>query len=257
MAGTLTDYWLIARDIPQSVAQVRKDPTVARQTEYYLDHIGDVKSADELINNRRLFEYAMKAHGLEDMIYAKAFMAKILKEGRDDPEAFVNQLADQRYKDFAETFDFVRYGAATTSFTKTQKGVVDRYLRQTLEQNAGSSNEAVRLALYFERKAPNLNSVTEILADKALSRVARASLGLPESLAASDIDSQIALLEKRIDIADFKDPQKLSKFIERFTVMWDMTNPSGVDNMAAGLLFGGTQSFGLSADLMLAIQKSK
>ncbi len=257
MVGTLTDYKLIARDIPRSVAQVRSDPAVARETEYYLAHIGDVKSADDLVSNRRLFEYAMKAHGLEDMIYAKAFMAKILDEGHDDPEAFVNKLTDKRYQDFAETFDFTRYGAATTSFTKTQQGVVDRYLRQTLELNAGNSNEAVRLALYFERKAPELNSVTEILADKALSRVVRAALGLPESLATTDLDHQIALIESRVDIADFTDPEKLSKFIERFTVMWDMANPSGVDNAVAGLLFGGTSSYGLSADLMLAIQKFK
>ncbi len=258
MVGTLTDYSLIARDIQRSITQVRSDPIVARETEYYLKNIGNVKTIDDFVNDRRLFQYAMKAHGLEDMTYAKAFMVKVLKEGRDDSDAFANKLADKRYLEFAKTFDFNRYTTAATTFTRAQQGVVDRYLRQTLEENAGSSNEGVRLALYFQRKAPDLQSVTEILADKAMAQVVRVAFGLPASFAAADLDHQIQMYKEKIDVADFADPDKLTKFIGRFAAMWDMSNgSSGTAAATAGLLFGGTQSFGLSADLMIAIQKYK
>jgi hypothetical protein len=48
----------------------------------------------------------------------------------------------------------------------------------------------VRLALYFERTAPELDSVYGILADTALYEVVRTALGIPAEIAASDIDKQ-------------------------------------------------------------------
>ena len=41
-----------------------------------------------------------------------------------------------------------------------------------------------------------------------------------------DIDRQIALIEDRLDIEDFKDSDKLAEFIDRFTNLWDVNNSS-------------------------------
>ena len=92
------------------------------------------------------------------MTYAKAFMRKVLTEGIDKRDSFANRLADTRYREFVETFNFARYGDDhDRSSTRTRQGTVDRYVRQTLEEDAGAQNEGVRLALYFERKAPSID----------------------------------------------------------------------------------------------------
>ena len=83
----------------------------------------------------------------------------------------------------------------------------------------------MRLALYFERKAPGLTSFYQVLADPALAQVVRTALGLPDSFASADIDKQVALFESKIDIADLKDPEKLSKFMQRFTSLWEIIEP--------------------------------
>ncbi len=251
MIGTLTGYQLAVRDLPRSLEIVRSDPFVERETEYYLETIGNVRSIDELVQDNRLFTYAMKAHGLEELSYAKALMVKVLEGGRDDRDAFVNSLMDQRYREFAETFDFKRYDTAATSFTRAQQGVVDRYLRQQLEENAGAENEGVRLALYFERKAPLLTTTEGILADQALSKVVRSALQIPEATAFLDIDKQVAMIEKQLDIEGFSDPEFLSDFINRFVNLWDAANPpaSPLDQ-----LFGGGPASGVSTDLLLTIQ---
>ena len=59
----------------------------------------------------RLYHYAMKAYGLEDMAYAKAFMKKVLESDLSDPKSFVNKLIDKRYREFAAAFSF--NGSAT------------------------------------------------------------------------------------------------------------------------------------------------
>jgi Protein of unknown function (DUF1217) len=183
-------------------------------------------------------------------------MVKVLKGGRDDADAFANKLADRRYVEFAGTFDFSRHGALATSFSKAQQGVVDKYLRQTLEESAGANNEGVRLSLYFQRKAPSVKSVTELLGDRALAAVTRTALGLPASTALLDIDKQISLIEAKLDVKDFADPAKLSKFIDRFTVLYDIENPAQNQSGGIGLLFDQAAA-GVSGNLMLAIQNLK
>ena len=257
MLNTFLDYQLIARDVEKALSRTQKEPSVQRDTDYYLENISKVKTIEDFVKDDRLFRYAMKAHGLADMTYAKAFMVKVLKEGIDDSESFANSLSDQKYKAFAETFNFARFGETTTIFEKTRQGTVDRYVRQTLEEDAGVSNEGVRLALYFERKAPDIESMYGVLADGALSKVVRTSLGLPESFAMLDIDKQVEYLEKKIDIEDFKDPEALSKFLTRFTSMWEISNPtaSPISNMT--VLFGQPTEFGISTDVLLTLQRLK
>ncbi len=48
----------------------------------------------------------MKAYGLEDMTYAKAFMKQVLESDLSDPNSFANRLSDPRYKEFAAAFNF-------------------------------------------------------------------------------------------------------------------------------------------------------
>jgi Protein of unknown function (DUF1217) len=255
MVSTYTNYQLVSRDLARSISNVKNEPMVARETKYYIENIAKVKSIEDFVSDRRLLNYAMKAHGLGDMSYAKAFVAKVLKEGRDERDSFVNRLADPRYSDFAETFDFSRHGELATSFTKAQQGVVDKYIRQTLEEKAGADNEGVRLSLYFQRKAPKLTTVTQILADKAVATVVRTALGIPASTALLNIDKQVEQLSKRIDIKDFSDPEKLSKFISRFAVLWDVENAPQDQSSGPGLLFNQSAAQGLSGNLIMALQK--
>ena len=251
MISTFTGYQMAVRDLPRSLEVVQSDQLVKRETDYYLENIGNVKSIEDLVEDDRLFRYAMKAHGLEEMNYAKALVTKVFEEGRDESDAFVNRMADGRYRDLAETFDFSRYGSATTSFDRAQQGVVDKYLRQQLEENAGATNEGVRLALYFERKAPGLNNVEEILADRALSTVVRQALQIPEATAFLDIDKQIEMLEEQVDVSTFSDPEELSKFIDRFVNIWDAQN--GAPDPALEL-FNQGPAYGVSTNMLLTIQ---
>jgi hypothetical protein len=370
LISTYTSYQLITRDIERSLNRVQKQPLVERDTKYYLENITKVKSIEEFVSNTRLFNYAMKAHGLADMAYAKAFMKKVLTEGIKEPNSFANKLTDKRYAEFAKTYNFAAYGQdaaiynptqqttamryqleavkagvlptnpiliqqtkdylagikkitsideflanddiyayalkawglaeklgdkqfirkvleggvadpasfankqtdgkwasfatafnfaelgeKTTTYNPAQHRAVDMYLRQTLEENAGAQNEGVRLALYFQRKAPTLKNAYQVLSDPALGKVVRTALGLPESMAQADVDQQAKLLAKRIDFKDFEDPEKLGKFLARFSAMWELNNraPAAVARTAG--LFSQPAQFGLSTDALLALQQ--
>ena len=370
--STYTSYNLITRDIDKSLERVEKQPLVARDTKYFQENIGKINTVDEFVNDSRLFNYAMKAFGLQDMAYAKAFMKKALNEGIRDRDSFANKLADKRYvafvqafnfeangslttkyntardatisnytsrvtangalpltqlhKDatehfrsnignvkslddllndpklidyalrafsieglglsrtdiekfvlggvedknspankhanenvakFVTAFDFVKLGEKTTSHIVAQHETVANYLRQTLEENAGASNEGVRLALYFERKAPEITSFYSVLADPALATVVRTALGLPSSIAQADLDRQVQMMEKRLDVEDFQNPKALEKFMRRFSAMWEISNPATTPASAAMALFSPPAEFGISPNTLAAIALMK
>lgn len=259
MNTTLISLKTITRDMDASLERVSARADVQREIEYYDKTIGDIKTPEQFVADTRLFNFAMRAHGLEDMSYAKAFMLKVLKEGHDSDGAFANTLSDPRYREFAQTYDFARHGETATVFTKAQQGAIDRYIVQSLETEAGQADQGVRLALYFQRKAPQLESYFEILADPAISEVVRTALGLPDSIAAIDIDKQAAIIADRLPLADLKDPAKLEKFVERFANLWQLENgtqgaipPGSPANL---LLPSGATS--VSMDLLLQIQQIK
>lgn len=253
MTSTLTSYRLIARDLDASLARKAAQPDVARETAYYKAHIGAVKSIDDLLGDRRLFAYAMKAHGLEDMTYAKAFMRKVLTEGVTDRGAFANRLADDRYVAFAKAFDFKTYGAGTTTLAAANADTTDAYLRQSLEAEAGSDDTGVRLALYFARKAPEVSSGYGVLADQALSQVVKTVLGLPDVSSAEGIARQAATIEARVDLASFQDPDKLERFVQRFSAIWDARNNAASAPVLT--LFADSSTPGLDAGVLLSLQR--
>ena len=200
------------------------------------------------MKDERVWRYAVQAFGMQELDYASAFIRKLLSDGIDRPDSLANRLTDPRFRAFVQTFDFSRYGAATTSFTRAGQGTVDRYLRQSLETQVGRDNEGVRLALYFQRKAPEISTPYALMADRALWKVTQVALGLPPSVGAG-VDRQAELIGNKLDIADLKRPDKLAAFLTRFAAKWDIAQPATEMSTGLGAMTGGGAG-AIGADLL-------
>jgi hypothetical protein len=254
---TFVSYRMLATDMTRSLARAAESPVVERESAYYLANIEKITSIDEFMGDDRIFRFAMKAFGLSDMTYAKAFMRKALEGGITSSDSFANQLTDKRYRDFVNTFNFAEFGKDTTIFDRARQGTVDNYVRQTLEESAGDENEGVRLALYFERKAANIDDPYDILADPALLKVAQVALRIPIETGTQDIDKQAALIAARLDVEDLQDPEKLQKFLTRFTSLYDVDNSTATATSPALALFVKPTEAGVGVDLLLSLQNLK
>ena len=248
-------YQFIAKDLSASLKRTAEQPVIKRESEYYLEKIKDVDTIDQFLADDRLYSFAMRASGLGEMTYAKAFIRKVLTEGIDDPESFANKLADKRYYEFAERFNFKQFGDTATIFTKARQGTVSDYVRQALEEEAGNDNEGVRLALYFKRKAPGVKSALGLLAEPALLKVTETALGL--NLSSGDLDRNVKRIEKELDISDLSDPEKLDKFLLRFTSMWELNQPTQNSISNVGLLFSQPTEVGVNQDILASLQNLK
>lgn len=256
---TLSSYLQIASNQSKWQSIAAKAPDVATQTKYFEDNIGKVKSVDEFMKDTRLFDYAMTAFGLEDLTYAKGMIKKVLEQGVSSTGSLAYTLNNSSIKAFATAFDFAAKGAETTSSSTLVDNVKSRYAEQALETDQGEQNPGVELALYFQRKAPDITNVYGILADSKILSVVQTALGISSLTTAQSIDSQASMLKSKVDLADFQDPKKLQQFISRFAAMYDYNNGGDANSQTSLLstLFDGassSSSFGVDSSLLLNVQ---
>ena len=229
------------------------------ESKYYSETIDTIETVDQLLANPRLVAYITRAFGMEGEQLSSQVLKQILTSDIDDPRSFVNLGPNTRFRAMAAAFNFDADGTAKrvvlglAQDTNAVRETQDLYIRQTMEQRAGSQNAGVRLALYFERKASSITSAYSVLADKALLEVVMTALGLPDSIAQAEVDTQAKLIANRLDFADFKDPEKVEKFISRFSALYDIKNPQQGPSVPS-LLLGDTGIVGFGQDLLTSIQ---
>lgn len=261
---TISSYLLVANDLGRWRAITAQSSDVATQTRYFKDAIGKATSIDALLKDRRLFNYAMTAFGLGDRTYAVGLMRKVLEQGVDDPKALANTLRDPNILAFAKAFDFAGKGASAISSALVDD-VAGRFVEQALQAAQGKSNPGVELALYFRERAPQATSIYGVLADRKLLKVVQTALGISPRTSSQPIDTQARLLKAKLDVADFKDPKKLSAFIARFSAMYDMENAGAASTRASsanallyGASFAGTDGpIGVDFSLILRLQNAR
>lgn len=236
--------------------QAQKDATA------YQEAIGSVDSVSELLANRNLINFVLIAKGLDPKKVSTEYLKKIFASDLNNPKSFANTETDPRFAEIASSFNFDSKGnVARLPMMGPQKQDQFRetranYLQQSLEQQQGDANPGIRLALYFQRKAGEITSAYDILADKALSEVFRTTFNLPDSMAAMPIDQQAKFVDRFMKIKDLSDPAKVEKLLGRFSAMYDIRNSESVGQAQSPLLnlFQGSGS-GLSDSTYLAIAK--
>lgn len=251
---TYVSFNNINKDLAKSLDRTAKAPDVKRETDYYLSKIESIKTVDDFLKNDRVYRYAMKAYGLEDMIYAKGMIKKILTEGTSAPRSLANRMNDPRFKTFAAAFDFATFKASATLREAAKTGTTNAFVRMQLEKNAGTENEGVRLALYFQRQASSVKSEYSILADKALLKVYQTAFDVNPMSSLLSIEKQAAQIKSKIDIKDLQDPAKVNAIIKKFTAKYDVANAqSNAASNPVLALYDNSGSVGLSPDLYNSI----
>ena len=226
-------------------------------TDYFTEHIGEVRTADDLVSDRRLLAVALGAFGLDDDIGNTFFIRKILEEGTSNPSALANKLADKTYRSFSSAFGFGEGALPRTVLSGFAEEITSSYQRSQFEVAVGEQNDDFRLALNVQRDLPEIvnGSMSEdarwysIMGSPPLRAVFETALGLPDSFAAIDIDDQLETFKEKTrsqfgfdSVAAFSDPEALDKLVQTFLLRSELEAGSGsltAANTALILLGGG------------------
>ncbi|MBY5829548.1 DUF1217 domain-containing protein [Rhizobium leguminosarum] len=227
---------------------------------YFREQMATITTASEFLADDRLVSFALEAKGLDPDDVTSDELEKMFSSDLDDEDSYVNKLDDNRFAELVGAFNFDQDGniSADPTGTVQQRGdvleTIDSYVRLTLEDDQGDSNTGVRLALYFERKAPEISNAYDILGDSALFEFFTTTFNLSSYVSNMDVDKQAEMVDNFIDMKDLSDPDKVDDLIQRFTAMYDMANGTGTTSSALSILTGSAT---ISADTLLAMAQLK
>ena len=221
---------LLKRTLTVQTATFNKSPEIVRDTDYFRATIATVKTADQLVNNRRLLSVALGAFGLDSDIDNKAFLQKILTDGTTSTTALANRLADKRYAQFAAAFGFDQTtpGTQTTGFADK---IVTAYKNREFESAVGAQDGDLRLALNAQRELADLagkpSSETvkwlTIFGNSPLRTVLQKALGVPASVGALGLDQQLNIYQTKAaavfgdsSVSQFATATKMDSLVRRF-----------------------------------------
>lgn len=204
-----------------------KSPQLSRDSTYFLENIGSISTAEELVNDRRLLGIALGAFGLQEDINSKAFIQKVLSDGTGDDQALANKLADKRYKKLSEAFGFGPGEFRKTSSPNAMRDIAARQQVQEFEIAVGNTSATMRIALNAQRELPEIieGSQSErskwftVLGLPPLREMFEVALGLPSGVGQVDIDQQVEIFRERLqstigssEVGGLADPNLMERF---------------------------------------------
>jgi len=221
-------------------------PVLERDTAYFAETIGEVKTAEDLVSDYRLLKVALGAFGLDDDLPNRAFIQKVLEEGSLDGDSFANRMVDKRYLALTEAFGF-DLGPPNTQLSDFATKIVDSYNTRQFEIAIGEQDADMRLSLALERDLGEIVGADNtangkwyaILGNEPLLTVFQTALNIPEQSAGLDIDDQVRLMRDRAknvfgdgEVAQFADPERIEDLNRLFLVR------SQIRDLSAGMSSG-------------------
>jgi hypothetical protein len=243
-----TGWTFLKRTMDRQQALLQSSPVLQRDEAYFRDRIGKVRTAEELVSDKRLLRIALTAFGLEADVNSRAFIRKVLEGGTLTEGSLANKLADKQYQKFSAAFGFGDFSVPRTRLSTFADEILGQFRARRFETAVGAQNNAFRLALNAEREVQALasRSISEtakwytLLGNAPLREVMQTALGLPKSFAAIDLDQQVAVMRDKAaaafgapTVSQFADPAKIEALVRRFHVRSDIQDRQAVATPAA------------------------
>ncbi len=254
--GGLVGWRFLQRTYDAQLQSYSTSSVNQRDTQYFLENISKVQSAEDLVSDRRLLQVALGAFGLQDDLNNRFFIQKILSDGTRADDALANRWADGRYREFSEAFglgpgDFRKTGLITNMEKISQDNLVAGF-----EVAVGQQDASMRIALYAQHALGEIaqedGSETrkwfDVLGLPPLREMMERALGLPPSFAQLDLDKQVEVFRDRLaratgsdEISQFSDAETLSRFTDTYLARNQIAEVQSITSPAqtALILLGG------------------
>ena len=231
ISSGLVGWQFLQRTYDQQLSAFNDSVEVKRDTDYFLENIGDVETAEDLVSDRRLLTVALGAFGLQDDIDNRFFIEKMLSDGTTASDALANRFTDSRYSEFSAAFGLGPGEIRGTQTPGFAEGIITQFQASSFEIATGNQDEDMRIALYSERTLPDVVSGTgsdaskwfSIMGQPPLRTLFETAFGLPEAFGQADIDFQLGEFQDRAvryfgveDPAEFADPEVLDRLVSTF-----------------------------------------
>lgn len=172
VGGGVVGFEQLRNDQDQQIERLKQSPEAARDIAYFKENISSVRSAQELVADRRLLEVALTAYGLESEIDKTAFVQRVLDEGLSEG-SLANRLNDPRWSAFVGAF---RFGDANAAYEVSAfQAAVELSFRPIAAPEPAIDPIAID---GFRARTTPITTVDELLSEKTTLDVALAAFSL-------------------------------------------------------------------------------
>lgn len=208
---------VIDRTKESQISSIEKAPQHARAISEFRKSIEDVTTTKNFVNNYGAYNLIMKAHGLENQMFGKAMIAKILESDITDKNSLVRRLTNDSFTELHKSMGFTEAGTKIVNVKSLawQEQMIEKYVEQTFVDQKSEEDPIVGKVLAFRQKAGDVKTWYDVLGDEDLSMVIRTALGVPQESANLDVDRQVEMLKAKMDIADLVGDPKVLESLER------------------------------------------
>ncbi len=252
--GGYAGWAFLKRTMPTQTAAFNGSIDLKRDEDYFRAKIGQITTAAQLVNDRRLLRVTLGAFGLDTDINNKFFIRKVLEDGTLTAGALANRLADKQYQKLSSTFGFGDFAVPGTKLSDFPDRILSAYRARQFEIAVGAQNPDLRLALNVERELPAIAGKASssenakwftVMGNAPMRKVFEKALGLPASLGVLDLDKQLEAFKAKAKsqlgsdaIAQFTEPTKVEALVRRFLLRSESEGftQSGAGNAALQLM---------------------
>lgn len=249
--GGYAGWTFLKRTYDTQTKAFQASAELKRDEDYFRARIGSVKTAEQLVSDRRLMRVALGAYGLDNDINNRFFIRKVLEDGTLKDGALANRLADKQYRALSAGFGFGDFSVPRTQLSDFADKTLAAYKTRRFETAVGTQNNDMRLALNVERELPTLANKSSseatkwftVMGNAPLRQVFEKALGMPASIGALDLDRQLDIFQTRAEkvfgddgIGQFADPAKMDALVRRFLLQSEMSTLGVAQSASAGAL---------------------
>ncbi|MDE2516825.1 MAG: DUF1217 domain-containing protein [Rhodospirillales bacterium] len=202
----------------QDIAAEAKTPSVQMAISQFTAAVQKASSVQQLLANPTVMQVLLTANGLSDQIPYTALATQALTSNLNDPNSLANVISDTRWKPVAQTYQFAAQGLAVIQNPKVIQTIANGYAEVTWRQSLDQTTPGLSEALTFKAEASTITSVDQILGDPILRSVVTTALGIPQQIAFQDLGAQQQAITSRLDISQFKDPNFVNRFTDRYLI---------------------------------------
>lgn len=216
-----------ANESAKVIAFEKSDPLTKADIAYFIRQAPKLKTPDALLRDYRSLSIVLSAFGMKVSLRQTALLRKLMTEDPSNKNSVVQKLANPAYLRFASAMGQFK----TPPFTSrvNVNAVVKAVGTQNFEAAQDFLSSGISDALYFKRSIPALTTITQLMSDPRLLKVAQVATNMPDQFGLLDYNFQVKLLTKQLSMKDFQNPGYVDKFVGRYLAVTSTSNAGATD----------------------------
>ena len=218
----------------------KSDPQTKADIAYFIKQAPKIQTPDALLKDYRSLSIVLSAFGMTSALQQNALLKKLMTEDSTSKSSVAQRLANPTYLRFASAM--AQFKTSPFANATNVNAVVKAVQTRNFEAAQDSRLPGMADALYFKRTVGSLTTITQLMSDPRLLKVAQSATNMPDQFGSLDYSYQVKLLSKQIAMKNFQSTAYIDKFVGRYLALSSAASATSADTTGAMAILSGSGS---------------